>query len=1218
MDTMQKLSLIIIIILIPFISLSQGDERYQKYVNRDYSFLRVSETTPTVAEFQAMKHFDFPKCNGKLNVSLPLYTANYKNASIPIYLAYNTAGIKVNGVASRVGQNWHLNAGGKITRTQKGSMLDFDRDDNGVASPGFVVEYYGWQRHNETVGTNMRLHDENAEIYDLEPDVFFLSAPDLTTQFIINKDHKAVEIKGDDIKIKNLVFKNSIGAYDNEILAFKILSSNGVYYNFSKITRIINTTEGRGVTYPIQDWHLTEMILPTGEKITFEYDDGGSDLSYFRQLFKVHGYPNTYHETNIPIESETDNGRVQLNSPTRLVKINFNTGYVSFVYNHTRQDIPGDEALSSVKIYNYNDKLVKSIDLNYEYINNLSGNPSRLLLNQLVFKNAQNETHKEYDLEYYDGIGYFPAYNSFKYDCFGYFADHGQSSYDVKLYAYIPSSISQTEYYPFSLGSVSGHDVVTLGANNRTPNANHIKTGMLKRIDYPTGGYMELEYESNRFVIKGKIIEGGGLRVKSQSLKDVDVDWEKTYVYEQPFVKLPRFATFAKYISNPSALSSQEKIQLVGGASSVRYEDNQVNSELFDGSPVMYAKVTEVQTGNGKIIHYFNVNSDYAPGKSFNAPTGYQNYFYYNNKSGWPFWSGRTQSPLRGKTEEVLYFDESGKMIKGEIFEYIFKAYSIEDVNTVTGRYYKQWQGTEYSDLAKISGTYSIVPGDARLIRKRTVEVPDGVTPDDRRLSIQIDASATLEDELLIEEETYTYNDFGQVSYHGFKESNGSLMGNIYWYASDYLSYNMNGDVLYYSNTEGKLKVMSDMFEGNYMVGVPIETIYRKYDGDAPYLLGANFNEFIRIYNSSIGSWMTLNSKNYTFNIDEPQYLSGQGMDIKKATVKYNSSTSKYYLDLSSSYETLNEFEYTDKGNLVTTNYADDVKVGYDWNYNFSYPVAKATNTKNKRIFYTGFEEPPGDGQGTVLFGYGSTIIEGTLSNDAKSGDHSLFDVTGHIYFEKAGEYVISFFVKGDGELFSFDTPINTNDWIFFSETVNITSSGTFDFIAGRLNVDDLRVFPKGAQMTTYTYEPLIGMTSQSDPNNKTTTYKYDDFGRLEFVKDHNGNVLNKYTYHYKEGETTGGSTGGSSTVLNVGVSNILFKNGIYSTTINITSNVNWTILSSAWLTLSSNSGSNNQTITVSGNEVLGDQTGTITISGGGITRTIRVTQLGTGGSDTL
>ncbi|WP_131539944.1 RHS repeat domain-containing protein [Pedobacter nototheniae] len=53
-------------------------------------------------------------------------------------------------------------------------------------------------------------------------------------------------------------------------------------------------------------------------------------------------------------------------------------------------------------------------------------------------------------------------------------------------------------------------------------------------------------------------------------------------------------------------------------------------------------------------------------------------------------------------------------------------------------------------------------------------------------------------------------------------------------------------------------------------------------------------------------------------------------------------------------------------------------------------------------------------------------------------------------------------------------------------------------------------------QITTYTYAPLIGITSQTDPKGLTTFYEYDGFGRLNLIKDQNGNIIKTYDYHYK------------------------------------------------------------------------------------------------------
>ncbi len=54
------------------------------------------------------------------------------------------------------------------------------------------------------------------------------------------------------------------------------------------------------------------------------------------------------------------------------------------------------------------------------------------------------------------------------------------------------------------------------------------------------------------------------------------------------------------------------------------------------------------------------------------------------------------------------------------------------------------------------------------------------------------------------------------------------------------------------------------------------------------------------------------------------------------------------------------------------------------------------------------------------------------------------------------------------------------------------------------------------ALITTYTYDPLIGITAMTDPKGYTTTYHYDASNRLEFVKDHLGNLVSENKYNYK------------------------------------------------------------------------------------------------------
>ena len=56
----------------------------------------------------------------------------------------------------------------------------------------------------------------------------------------------------------------------------------------------------------------------------------------------------------------------------------------------------------------------------------------------------------------------------------------------------------------------------------------------------------------------------------------------------------------------------------------------------------------------------------------------------------------------------------------------------------------------------------------------------------------------------------------------------------------------------------------------------------------------------------------------------------------------------------------------------------------------------------------------------------------------------------------------------------------------------------------------------KNTMITTYDYDPLIGISVMKDARGRSTSYEYDAFGRLKLIKDHDGKLLEEYKYHYK------------------------------------------------------------------------------------------------------
>ena len=90
----------------------------------------------------------------------------------------------------------------------------------------------------------------------------------------------------------------------------------------------------------------------------------------------------------------------------------------------------------------------------------------------------------------------------------------------------------------------------------------------------------------------------------------------------------------------------------------------------------------------------------------------------------------------------------------------------------------------------------------------------------------------------------------------------------------------------------------------------------------------------------------------------------------------------------------------------------------------------------------------------------------------------------------------------------------NGAGWKFYNKEITGTTSVT---ISGTAKIDEVRLYPKGSQMTSYTYKPGWGLTTQTGSNGTAMHYEYDIYGRLVKVFDQDWNILQLKDYKYKE-----------------------------------------------------------------------------------------------------
>lgn len=498
------------------------------------------------------------------------------------------------------------------------------------------------------------------------------------------------------------------------INSIKIKSTEGYEYIFDKIEAsqylYDSDTDNNFVDDPFTiqsklnatSYKLSKINdLRTGKTVEFQYE------SYSQGFSEI--MDNTVDFYNQPPAFHSSQKGLWLKYPKlyRLTKIIFDKGYINFNYSLNRDDVPGEKALSDIVLYDNNGNQIKKLNLNFDYYQSTQSTTSpfskRLRLKEVSMFGTNGSSAQKYKLTYNSTT--LPLRALAVSDFFGY--NNGESAkfgYDFNTNEYVnqaPFNLGKpkpTLYFnpnkgqnSFSTFSLNANSVALTGNYTLLPNLSYCKAGILEKIEYPTGGYISLDYELNSFQIEGQEFSGGGLRVKKQLISDGTNTRTLNYNYTDNnltsgFISAtPSFSDFD--YSGPSQYPLPNTLtpsQFNSWFFVERYNTNKSNIELTSGAYIGYSKVKVYEQNKGYTVYEYtnpsshpNTMSELIVDSYCSTPSiHYKKIFHDNGKINLS--SGNDL--FRGNLTKESVYNESNDLLKKTEYQYSSNEYQIMKV----------------------------------------------------------------------------------------------------------------------------------------------------------------------------------------------------------------------------------------------------------------------------------------------------------------------------------------------------------------------------------------------------------------------------------------------------------------------------------------------------------------------------------------------------------
>jgi hypothetical protein len=795
----------------------------------------------------------------------------------------------------------------------------------------------------------------------------------------------------------------------------------------------------------------------------------------------------------------------------------YSFAYFDFTYGLFQSD---NNSSPAGTFYSYNDP------------QNQGFNGKRLkLLSVQQFSGDRTQSLPPYTLTYNEAVGQnLPYKTSYDIDHWGYYnyqssIGHNQDLVSIKM---------------VGINRASGPDVVfpavPIGAAN-----------MLSSVQSPLGGYTSFLYESS----------GAGVRVKLVQKKESAnaTPMTTSYVY----TKNPAYPIIPSYtyqVTSANNLFTGYSCTLPEGYVYNSNTPQHVQQSYFtclmdaytSNTPLSFSDLNSVSAMNYSMVTEL---------KGANGELGKTEYYYplitYTNALQYPF-IPLSKNPMDGQlVKMIVYKNVAGvfKKVSLHTFTYTFPAPAVANVKT-------DGSPPVFDDYVGIKTTSNGIKLGVSFAQVSPVTYAVGYVMTTGKLASKTTATTLFDqaDETKITSATNLLENYD--NYRQVKES--------------FFNNNASSGLSRYIRTYRQSETMAN---ADPYYHLPFEIVSYRYTGDfATSISKKSYASEYFTWNGSFtlqNKWVSNSLLTTSGNFGSSFYKDASYRQIIANTFDNPSGSGPGVLLNQKNLLTENK-----TGGYTNT----FLSTSTIWGYGNQYPAAIATNAETGYIAFNGFEDGvvPGAKNWNIASDGASAIIvdkqvAGTDPSNIFSGRFSIkvAQMTGSPFpsFKipywsfwpnpTTGKYKLSCWVKipaatggtnnvtltigtsehadltypytGVGAQASVSPSYTFTDWQYLEVVLDYdklmashTGTNKVYIVAQILNnssfdiyVDDMRFLPLDAQMTTYTYKPGVGKTSEAGPDSKPVHYEYDAFGRLLYVRDFRRNILSKNQYFNKQ-----------------------------------------------------------------------------------------------------